>query len=262
MKKIGLFIIGLTSILGVLGQTNATDFTVDDCSGTSHNLFTELDAGKIIVIGWTMPCSACASPLLSVHNAVLNFAVSNPGVVEYWLVDDFNDSPCSTIEDWCTNNGITNVTVFSSKSIKMLDYGSNGMPKVVVVACSDHKVYYNQNDNPTGSGVTNSINDALADIAGGDCQLTRVSELKVSNFGLECFPNPAASILNVSFQNSTKEDVTIELYDITGALLKVNMITESAGEVQYDISNLSIGTYLLKVVGSEKSETKRFNVSQ
>jgi len=260
MKKIGLFIIGLTSVLGVLGQTNATDFTVDDCSGISHNLFSELDAGKIIVIGWTMPCLSCASPLLSVHNAVLSFAVSNPGVVEYWLADDYNDSPCSTIEDWCTNNGITNVTVFSSNVIDMWDYGNTGMPKVVVVGCSDHKVYYNRNDNPSGSGVTNSINDALADIA-GDCQVVSVSELEVSNFGLECFPNPAASILNVSFQNSTKEDVTIELYDFTGALLRVDVITGSTGEVQYDISNLSIGSYLLKVLGSEKSETKRFNVS-
>ena len=261
MKKIGLFIIGLISFLGMLGQTNATDFTVDDCSGISHNLFTQLDAGKIIVIGWTMPCLSCASPLLDVHNAVLNFAISNPGVVEYWLVDDYADNTCASIELWCTNNGITNVTVFSSNAIDMLDYGSTGMPKVVVVGCSDHKVYYNRNDNPSGSGVTNSVNVVLADIA-GDCQVVGVSELEVSSFGLEFFPNPAASILNVSFQNSTKEDVIIELYDIAGALLKVDKITGSAGEVQYDISNLSKGSYLLKVAGSEKSEAKRFNVSQ
>ena len=36
------------------GQT-AVNFTGNDCAGTSHTLFTELDAGKVIVVTFVMP---------------------------------------------------------------------------------------------------------------------------------------------------------------------------------------------------------------
>lgn len=56
MKKLLLaFSQLLLSGFMAFGQTTATDFTVNDCGGTSHNLFTELDAGKVIVLCWPMP---------------------------------------------------------------------------------------------------------------------------------------------------------------------------------------------------------------
>ena len=59
MKKTLLTAIsGLFTILG-FAQTTATDFTANDCGGTSHTLFTELNAGNVIVITWVMPCSSC-----------------------------------------------------------------------------------------------------------------------------------------------------------------------------------------------------------
>ena len=55
MKQSLLVLLSLFISVLALPQTNATDFSVDDCNGEFHNLFTELDAGKVVVIAWVMP---------------------------------------------------------------------------------------------------------------------------------------------------------------------------------------------------------------
>ena len=65
-----LFLIGIVSS----AQTTATNFTANDCSGTPHTLFTELDAGKVVVIAFVMPCATCIAPTLSAYNHALSYA--------------------------------------------------------------------------------------------------------------------------------------------------------------------------------------------
>ena len=250
-------IITLISLLlcgQVIGQTNATNVTVTDCAGVSHNLFSELDAGKIIVIGWTMPCATCAGPLLGVHNSVLNYYFTNPGVVEYWLTDDFANTSCATVEGWSNANGITNAIYFSSSELNMYDYGSAGMPKVVVLGCADHKVFYNQNDTPNEHDATIAIDAALADIASGCTDLGLNEE--ASLFGLLCYPNPANSVLNVAFTSLPSINSLLEVYSINGTLLKSIPLLQlsSSQEFQVNISEFVDGIYLLKINDGNKAE--------
>lgn len=55
MKRLILLSLGILFSAVIFSQTIATDFSVDDCSGNFVNLFTELDAGKVVVIAWVMP---------------------------------------------------------------------------------------------------------------------------------------------------------------------------------------------------------------
>lgn len=261
MKRIGLLIFVALLCLTSYSQSFATDFTASNCNGVSYNLFSELDAGKIIVIGWTMPCATCASPLLDVHNAVLNYAISHPGVVEYWVTDDYANTSCASVEGWCSNNGITNSTYFSSSSIDMNDYGGSGMPKVVVLACSNHKIYYNVNDTPDGQGVTDAIETALSELA-NSCQLD-VGSLQTTNYELKAFPNPAEDILNIEFINMPKENFLIELYTVSGELLQQFPLDMSSLEIQktqISTAELPGGIYLLKLIGETNSETLKIKI--
>lgn len=244
------------------GQTNATDATVTDCEGATYNLFDELDAGKIIVIGWTMPCASCASPLLSVHNTVLNYAVSNPGVVEYWLTDDFANTNCSSIQSWSANAGITSAKFFSTAELDMYDYGSAGMPKVVVLGCTDHKVYYNVNNVPTGQGVNQAINAALNDMASG-C-LAGVGEVAESNISVSCYPNPASSTLNVSIETAASQAMTVEVVGLNGTVfnqVELENTNSVSNEIQLDINSLSSGMYFLKVTSNDAVTVEKFQVN-
>ena len=259
--KNSLLILALLVSGNSIAQTNATAASPVDCNGITHDLFADMDAGKIIVIGWTMPCATCASPLLDVHNAVLNFAISNPGVVEYWLTDDFGNTNCSSISGWAATSGISNAIYFSTSELSMFDYGTTGMPKVVVVGCADHKVYYNRNDSPTGSGVTDAVNQALSDIA-ASCLLGN-DELNQTKFDLACYPNPANSEIAVSFSIPTAEKISLEIMDLNGAVLKqVNVEKSNAlvGSVQVDIKDLKGGVYLLKIMSNDEAEVIKFQV--
>ena len=261
MKRIGLLL--LMSLLSIesYSQTFATDFTASSCNGVSHNLFSELDAGKIIVIGWTMPCATCAAPLLEVHNAVLNYAISNPGVVEYWVTDDFANTNCSSVEGWCTSNGITNATYFSSATIDMNDYGGSGMPKVVVLGCSNHKIYYNKNNTPTGQGASDAISYALNDLA-NSCQLG-ISTIKATDHEFKAFPNPTKSALNIEFNNKSNEDFLIELFTVQGEALQQISLDKTSVEIQQlqiNTSTLSGGIYLLRLTGQTSTETLKIQI--
>ena len=83
----------------------AADFTALDCNGVSHNLYTDLGAGKVIVVTWVMPCGSCIGGAASAYNAVQSFATSNPGKVFNYLVDDAGSS-CSSLASWAMANGI------------------------------------------------------------------------------------------------------------------------------------------------------------
>ena len=49
MKKFIFTIAAVCSLIASQAQT-APDFTATDCNGTSHNLYTELAAGTVIVL--------------------------------------------------------------------------------------------------------------------------------------------------------------------------------------------------------------------
>ena len=91
MKKTLMIITAILTTLGfAYAQTNATDFTTDDCNGTSHTLFDELDDDKVIVIAWVMPCTPCATYAGYASNAVQSFATSHPGRVKYYLASKYD----------------------------------------------------------------------------------------------------------------------------------------------------------------------------
>ena len=88
MKKILLTLSTAVFTLSAIAQT-APDFTATDCNGTSHNLYTELSGGNVVILNWVMPCGACIAPSQTAYNAAQSFAITNPGKVKYFLyVDD------------------------------------------------------------------------------------------------------------------------------------------------------------------------------
>src|SRR6185436_4860235 len=108
-----------------------------------HDLFAELDAGKVIVICWVMPCPACVNPALTTHNIVQTYQSTNPYKVIMYLVDDFANTTCTSLETWQNNTGVPDATPFSNSAINMNDYGGPGMPKIVVIGGPNHTVFYN-----------------------------------------------------------------------------------------------------------------------
>ena len=140
MKKSLILLVGvLFGVSTLLAQTNATDFTADDCHGDEHHLFSELDAGKVIVLAWVMPCGACVSDPVTALSVVDSYSESHPDRVLFYLADDnITTTSCTTLSGWAANYGLGFVTCFSDPVVDMGDYGVAGMPKIVVLSGLNH----------------------------------------------------------------------------------------------------------------------------
>lgn len=59
------------------------------------------------------------------------------------------------------------------------------------------------------------------------------------------FPNPANTVLNISFNNQL-ENIKIKLFDPQGKELELNPIDQSNQQIKFDVSMLEKGIYLLR----------------
>ncbi|MBN2172736.1 MAG: T9SS type A sorting domain-containing protein [Bacteroidales bacterium] len=75
-------------------------------------------------------------------------------------------------------------------------------------------------------------------------EFTSVSGLIIKTSTLNIYPNPAADILNISFNGSVTEIIQIQIHDITGSLVRI-MDVYANRHVQLNIANLKGGVYFL-----------------
>lgn len=238
-----------------LAQT-ATDFTANDCSGTSYNLFTDLNAGKVIVLCWVMPCASCIGPSLTTYNVVESYASSNPNTVYMYLCDDYGNTACSSLNSWSKSYALTNSVRFSNSAIDMADYGTIGMPKIVVLGGANHTVYYNANNFVNATDLQNAINSALS--------TTGINDPNSSVSSLNIFPNPANNTAEIICTLTKSSQVNIELFNLEGQMLKnVFSGNPAAGEIkmQIDVAGYAAGMYLLKFSDGANSKFANLIVS-
>jgi len=248
----------LISIQFTYSQTYATDFTENDCSGVSHNLFNELDAGNIIVIDWIMPCGPCATYSYPAYDAVQSFSSSHPGKVHFYIADDYANTSCQILNNFANSYNMTISTIFSNANITMSDYGVDGMPKVVVLAGSNHLVYLNKNDDKiTYLNVHTAISQAISD------GLSSIQNPKENPFTIKVFPNPVKNNLTVSYTSKGNEEIKIEIIDLLGKsmILKNNLISlEGSYSETLDLSSFKGGMYFIKISSSTQEQIKPVNI--
>ena len=258
MKKIILItcILLLGNIVSI-GQNYATDFNASDCNGLPHNLFSELDAGKVIVLAWVMPCEFCIADPLDAMVTVNSYSTSHPGRVLFYVADDFVHTPCQTMTTWVANFGMASATVFSDPAIDMNDYGSYGMPKIVVLGGSHHQVYYNKNE--SSQGVKGAIDKALI---GENTVGISVNESSIVE--LNSFPNPVNNVINVSYTLDQSSAIKLEVINVLGKVIRTSgndIETIGKHNVKFDVSTLSNGVYFISITTDSGVEIERFTVS-
>jgi hypothetical protein len=263
MKKalLPVLLLSLNSMIAT-AQTTATDFTATDCGAVSHNLFTELNAGKVVVLVWVMPCGACISDAKAGYDAAQSFATSNPGQVLYWLADDMGNTSCSSLSSWAGTNAIgpTGVTMFGNagNTISEANYGGSGMPHVVVIGGASHHIYYNMlNGSSDGPAITSAIVSALSPAA--------ISSVSSNRNEVKLYPNPSKDRVSVSYDLNEAAPVSVEIMNVIGVKVKaLNAGTQPAGQHSLDINfenDLPRGIYVLKLTTGNTSRTVKFNIT-
>jgi hypothetical protein len=253
----------LTFFIAVLTFTTKAqapvDFTANDCNSVSHNLFNELNSGKIVIIAWVMPCSNCTSACQIAYNVANSYSVSNPGTVVFYIADDIGTTSCATLNNWITTNSLTSNAVFTNSVINMSDYGAAGMPKLLVLGgISTHSVYYNVNGggNITTTAVQNAVSQAVTDVTG-------LKESSLDHFAIKISPNPANNNLSIAYKSNETIEFTAEIFNALGQKSLSAKINAKAGEntASINTSELADGTYFLKLSNNQSSQLVKFIIT-
>lgn len=260
MKQIlSIFILAGMLFSSELSAQTATNFTAMDCNSENHTLFDELDAGKVIVLSWVMPCFACTAPALAAYSEVQNYASTHAGRVKYYLVDDYANTSCKSLRDWGVANGITNPdAVFSNNAINMNNFGGPGMPKIVVIGQQSHTIYYNQNNTFNLTEFKEGINNALGTSAS---ILTNNSKYNIS-----ISPNPVLNDLAIiDLDQLNADNVIVDIFDVFGKKVLTfssEKSTASNQQIEINTSTLSNGVYLATVKSDKFLSTLKFSITK
>jgi hypothetical protein len=149
------------------------------------------------------------------------------------------------------------VPIISDEAVSQTNYGGAAMPKIVIVAGTNHKIYFNQNNGLNATTFTAAINNAIA--------ISSINESVQSDFKMSVYPNPVNDKLIVNYHLNTASEISFEIYNLLGSKVKsFAPFKQNSGshlETQFDTESLNNGIYFLKINTNENSQIIRFSVS-
>ena len=241
-------------------QTTGMQFSGKDCNGNSVDLFADLDAGKVVILHFFMPsCGSCPPPAQKIQAMANNINKMHPGKVKGYAFPFQNSTTCSYAASWVSSNNLgTLYTAMDSGAAQVAHYGGFGMPTVVVLGGTDHKVLYSTLSFST-SDTTEMRNKILAQITG----TTGISDLPSSVNAFSIFPNPATDNVSINLDLKEGSNICIDIIDISGKQVAIISDEKSNGIVTKQFSTLSLpsGNYYVRLKVNGKTATQSLIVN-
>lgn len=237
----------LSAVTVVAQAQTAINFNCNDCAGTPHDLFAELDAGKVVVLAWVMSCAPCVGPSLTMRNIVQSYQASDPGRVIMYLCDDYGNTSCSALNGWMNANGLSGLTSFSNPAINMTDYGGPDMPMFAVVGGPDHVVFFREDGTVDVPAVQDAIAAALS--------ATAITEESNLTGAPSIHPVPATDRAWIDIPLAHAARVTIDLYDLSGSLVisvHDGPLLPGDHRIGLDTREIPAGMYVIRVLAGEE----------
>jgi thiol-disulfide isomerase/thioredoxin len=228
--------------LATKAQTTAMDFLQADCAGAEHHLFSELEAGKVVILDFVMlNCEPCIVGTNALETLVKPYENTHPdrvGIYSFGFLDSYT---CDQLNAWINDNDFEH-PVFGQGEDQTNYYGGMGMPTIVVTCSDQHKIYYN------GKGYTPSMNELIT--AAIDSALlynpTGVTE-KISSEAFAIYPSPFNNRLTIttSLDLPGMEVILCDIY--RRQLIRTSILTGESSSVE--TGNLPSGIYFAYLKG-------------
>jgi hypothetical protein len=220
------------------------DFDQADCNGTAHHLFTELDAGNVVILEFIMlNCAPCIVGTKALESITAPYEETHPGRVHTYSFGFLNSYSCEQLQAWISNNNFTH-PVFNNGEEQVNYYGGMGMPTIVVAGTNEHKVFFKSiGYTPAIDGkIRQAIDSALL------YNPTGVGE-KVSHDSFSIFPTMFADRLNIEISQEISAKELI-IYDSSGRTMLVYEVPDS-GKMTLSVSGLPKGLYIARLKTGE-----------
>ncbi len=257
------FLLSTSLLLALVskGQTNAMDFERTNCNGSTNHLFQDLDEGKAVVLFFYMPnCGSCPPPAKKVEAMLKNIDSQYPGKVKAYAMPFNNSTKCPNVSSWVTTNNLSLYTPMDSGAAQVAYYGGFGMPTVVLLGGTDHRVMFSTQNFATGD--TTAMRDSILNLFGAPTGINTRSSVEVDSF--EVFPNPVKTDLTIDFKLFKTGTVKVELVDITGkvaAILLDEKMNAGTLKLTYSVADVAPGEYLLAITANEQRVSRKINIT-
>ena len=76
---------------------------------------------------------------------------------------------------------------------------------------------------------------------------TGITESETENVNVTVFPNPASDLVAIQINNLNKENIDVELFDVTGKLVQKTIIYQGSTIAYFDTQKLYSGVYIIKM---------------
>ncbi len=164
-----------------------------------------------------------------------------------WNMSSTNQQITIAVDDtvtWTWGSGTHNLR--STGGVEMFDSGYYGPG-------------YQFSHTFTIPGVTTYICDPHPNSMYGTITVTATASLGEQDvFNFNIYTTPASDNINISLDNITNDQISIEVYDLLGRQNISTISNVTNGKTSLNISGLTRGIYVLKVTKGTMSSVKRF----
>ncbi|MBL7897500.1 MAG: T9SS type A sorting domain-containing protein [Crocinitomicaceae bacterium] len=247
----------------------APDFTVTDLDGNSHNLYTLLNSGLVVVLDcsatWCGPCWGFHGTgyLQQLHDDFGPAGTNQLRVIFYeadaaTTLADLQGTGGSTQGDWLTGHTFPFINE-APLTLNGSVYWPLGYPTINVISPADKKIKADLWDTYISAG--SDYNDIVNVV--DDHFMVSASVEETTNGMLSVYPNPVNQTGTITFNVETPSTAVIEVYSLLGEkVITTNTETVSGlNKVNMDFSNLAAGQYTAQVKLPETVLNVKFNVA-
>jgi hypothetical protein len=245
LQKIALLSSFIFSLNSHFSQT-ALDFNTTDCNGNPVHLFSDLDAGKAVILIYYMPnCSPCPAHATAIQTMANQINVDYPGMVKAYAYPYQDVTDCVYSTSWVVDNNLPLFIPMNNGAASLNYYGEFAMPTIVLLGGTNHDVlhlydqgFYDSDTTQMRGLILDLINPAQANTENIDANVT----------SLEVFPNPSSDVLTVRLNLKEQSNVSFDLVDVTGRIvLHQKSVEMKMGQQEISVSEVPNGSYVLKM---------------
>lgn len=256
MKKLKLLFTALfLGTMTVSAQSTAMDFEGVDCNGNYVHLFSDLEAGKAVVLFYYMPnCGSCPPPAQAIQQMAQNINATHPDLVKGYAYPFQNSTTCSYSASWVLNNNLEFYAPMDSGATQVAYYGGFGMPTVVLLGGDNHDVLWVTQD--FNNADTTTMRNLVLSTFTASAAENKLPEITV-------YPNPSADVLHIGFEHTGNQTVSVRISDLSGkTVIDSGQLTSAPGwnTHEIDVTVLRNGNYLLHMSSDGRETVKSITI--
>jgi hypothetical protein len=112
----------------------------------------------------------------------------------------------------------------------------------------------------TGAYLRHSESVMYVDNLSFDGFITSIPEQAIKNTEFSFYPNPASDIITLTIENRNNADLTMNMYNETGMLVKSQMLKQN--QRQINVGDLSNGEYMVEIKSKDWAEKQKLIIQK